>query len=247
MGEKKKTLMVLKADLQCCRCYKKVKKVLCKFPQIQDQVFKEKENLVLITVVCCCPEKLKQKIICKGGGTITCIEIKEPEKPKDEKPKDEKPKDEKPKDEKPKDEKPKDEKPKDEKPTDEKPKDEKPKPVPVTVPAYPISIPIPIGFGVCCEECYEGRGGGPCHYGHGRPLALPKVPVPIYPSGFGACCEECSEGRGGGPCHYGHGRPGPLPCYGTPVYDSYGGGYRSCYARQSEYYCEESSPGCTIM
>jgi hypothetical protein len=177
---------------------------------------------VKITVVCCCPKKLKQKIISKGGGTITCIEIIEPEKKPEKQPEPEKPK-----------KQPEPEKPK--KTDDVKPKDEKPKPVPVpvpvTVPAYPISIPIPI----------------PCHCGHCRPLALPKVPVPIYPSGFRACCEECSEGRGGGPCHYGHGRPAPLPCYGTPVYDSYGGGYRSCYARRSEYYCEESSPGCTIM
>jgi hypothetical protein len=198
---------------------------------------------VIITVVCCCPEKLKQKIICKGGGTITCIEIKEPEKPPEKTEPAKQPK-KQPGPEKDKVENPKSTE-KIKPPDDQKSKTPAPKlvPVPVHVPAYPI----PIGFGVCCGECYEGRGGGPCHYGHGRPLSLPKVPVPIYPSGFGACCEECSEGRGGGPCHYGHGRPGPLPCYGTPVYDSYGGGYRSCYARQSEYYCEESSPGCTIM
>ena len=178
-------------------------------------------------MVCCCPEKLKQKIICKGGGTITCIEIIEPEKPP-KKPEPEKKPEKQPEPEKPK-KQPEPEKPK--KTQDVKPKDEKTKPVPVPVPVTVPAYRIPI----------------PCHCGHCRPLALPKVPVPIYPSGFGACCEECSEGRGGGPCHYGHGRPGPLPCYGTPVYDSYGGGYRSCYARQSEYYCEESSPGCTIM
>ncbi|GMY36639.1 protein PYRICULARIA ORYZAE RESISTANCE 21 [Fagus crenata] len=128
MGEKKTTLMVLKADLQCCRCYKKVKKVLCKFPR---------ESLFLSLI------SLKQKIICKGGGTITCIEIKEPEKPKDEKPKDEKPKDEKPK--------------------DEKPKDEKLRMKSLRMKNLSLFLP----------------------------LALPKVPVPIYPSGFGACCEEC--------------------------------------------------------
>ncbi|GMY23791.1 protein PYRICULARIA ORYZAE RESISTANCE 21 isoform X4 [Fagus crenata] len=74
--------MVLKVDLQCPRCYKKVKKVLFKFPQIQDQVYNEEENLVMITVVYCCPESIKQKIISKGGGAIKSIEIKEPEKPK---------------------------------------------------------------------------------------------------------------------------------------------------------------------
>ncbi|GMP75832.1 hypothetical protein CsSME_00032784 [Camellia sinensis var. sinensis] len=30
------TTMVLKVDLQCSSCYKKIKKTLCKFPQIQD-------------------------------------------------------------------------------------------------------------------------------------------------------------------------------------------------------------------
>jgi hypothetical protein len=37
--------MELKVDLQCCRCYKKVKKVLCKFPR---------ESLSLSLCVCVC-------------------------------------------------------------------------------------------------------------------------------------------------------------------------------------------------
>ncbi|KAK9942696.1 hypothetical protein M0R45_008347 [Rubus argutus] len=45
MGEDKKvTIMVLKVDLQCEKCYRKVKKVLCKFPQIRDQTYDEKNN-----------------------------------------------------------------------------------------------------------------------------------------------------------------------------------------------------------
>ncbi|KAI5332846.1 hypothetical protein L3X38_022975 [Prunus dulcis] len=87
--------MVLKVDLQCHKCYKKVKKVLCKFPQIQDQIYDEKQNQVVIKVVCCSPEKIRDRIRCKGGGAIKCIQIKE--KPKEEKPKEEKPKEEKPK------------------------------------------------------------------------------------------------------------------------------------------------------
>ncbi|XP_044481044.1 heavy metal-associated isoprenylated plant protein 6-like isoform X3 [Mangifera indica] len=95
MEEKKVAIMVLKVDLQCEKCYRKAKRVLCKFPQIQDQVYDVKQNTVTIKVVCCSPEKIEQKICCKGGESIKSIEIvpppkraKEPEKPKElEKPK----------------------------------------------------------------------------------------------------------------------------------------------------------------
>ncbi|MBA0865331.1 hypothetical protein Goshw_011197, partial [Gossypium schwendimanii] len=73
--------MVLKVDLQCRRCYKKVKQVLCKFPQIQDQIYDEKANTVTIKVVCCDPEKMRGKIRCKGGDSIMCIEIIKPPPP----------------------------------------------------------------------------------------------------------------------------------------------------------------------
>ncbi|MBA0669712.1 hypothetical protein Goklo_029367 [Gossypium klotzschianum] len=72
------TIMVLKVDLQCCRCYMKVKKVVSEFPQIRDQIYHEKANTVTITVVCCNPEKLRDKLWCKGGGSIKSIEIKLP-------------------------------------------------------------------------------------------------------------------------------------------------------------------------
>ncbi|KAF8030514.1 hypothetical protein BT93_E2833 [Corymbia citriodora subsp. variegata] len=71
----KATKMSIKVDLQCSCCYKKIKEILCKFPQIQDQIYEEKQNKVLITVVCCSPEKIKQKIICEGGETVESIEI----------------------------------------------------------------------------------------------------------------------------------------------------------------------------
>ncbi|VFQ84821.1 unnamed protein product [Cuscuta campestris] len=134
------TVMVLGVDLKCSSCYKKAKKVICKFPQIRDQIYIEEENKIKITVVCCSPEKIRDKLCYKGGGVIKTIEILDPPKPKSaEKPKDapkpaEKPKDapkpaEKPKDsEKPKEaDKPK-EKPKEQEKPKEKPKDqEKPK------------------------------------------------------------------------------------------------------------------------
>ncbi|XP_059307092.1 protein PYRICULARIA ORYZAE RESISTANCE 21-like isoform X1 [Lycium ferocissimum] len=73
----KTTIMVLKlkVDLQCSSSYKKVKKILCKFPQIRDQVYDEKANTVTITVVCCNPEKIRDKLCCKGCGVFISIEI----------------------------------------------------------------------------------------------------------------------------------------------------------------------------
>ncbi|KAL6990633.1 hypothetical protein U1Q18_008747 [Sarracenia purpurea var. burkii] len=78
----KVTTMVLKVDLQCRRCYRKVKKALCKFPQIRNQIYDEKQNTVTITVVCCNPEKLRDKLCYKGAKAIKSIEIKEQEKSK---------------------------------------------------------------------------------------------------------------------------------------------------------------------
>ncbi|KAF7112949.1 hypothetical protein RHSIM_RhsimUnG0175900 [Rhododendron simsii] len=77
----KVTTMVLKVDLQCPSCYRKIKKVLAKFPQIRSQAYDEKQNTVKITVVCCSPEKIRDKLCCKGGKTIKSIEIKPPPKP----------------------------------------------------------------------------------------------------------------------------------------------------------------------
>ncbi|KAI3795684.1 hypothetical protein L1987_38341 [Smallanthus sonchifolius] len=83
MAPEKVTEMVLNVDLKCSGCYKKVKKVICKIPQIRDQVFDVDKNKVRIMVVCCSPEKIRDKLCYKGGGAIQSIEIVEkPEKPK---------------------------------------------------------------------------------------------------------------------------------------------------------------------
>ncbi|KAK9267411.1 hypothetical protein L1049_009837 [Liquidambar formosana] len=49
--------------------------------EIRDQTYDEKGNTVKITVVCCSPEKFRQKLCCKGGKTIKSIEIVEPKPP----------------------------------------------------------------------------------------------------------------------------------------------------------------------
>uniref|UniRef100_A0A2P2M851 Keratinocyte proline-rich protein-like isoform X3 n=1 Tax=Rhizophora mucronata TaxID=61149 RepID=A0A2P2M851_RHIMU len=87
------TTMVIKVDLGCEKCRKKIKKVLCKIPQIKNQIYDEKSNTVTITVGCGCPEKVKEKIRCKAGDIILGIEIKPPETSKEpkKKPEDKKP------------------------------------------------------------------------------------------------------------------------------------------------------------
>ncbi|MBA0658975.1 hypothetical protein Goklo_011144 [Gossypium klotzschianum] len=128
--------MVLKVDLQCRRCYKKVKQVLCKFPQIQDQIYDEKANTVTIKVVCCDPEKLRGKIRCKGGYSIKCIEIKPPQKSdKDNSGK-----------------------------TETKPTGTQEPTKPPEKQASPTVLALfPGGF--CCKDCYHGHHGGPCYFG----------------------------------------------------------------------------------
>ncbi|GKV15241.1 hypothetical protein SLEP1_g26040 [Rubroshorea leprosula] len=67
MAEVKVTTMVLNVDLQSSKCYKKVRKLLCKFPEIGDREYDEKANKVTIKVVSCSPEKIRDKLCCKGG------------------------------------------------------------------------------------------------------------------------------------------------------------------------------------
>ncbi|XP_031270380.1 protein PYRICULARIA ORYZAE RESISTANCE 21-like [Pistacia vera] len=242
------TKMVIKVDLNCSKCYKKVKKILCKIPQIQDQVYDEKQNTVTIKVVCCCsPEKIMQKIRCKGGKSIKSIEIKPPEEKKKEKPpanpcsgRKDKPK-----------------------PCDGK-KEDGDKPKPCGGKQKDGDAPKP-----CDGNQKDGDKPKPCE----PPtevvvIKLPQTPptkIPVlgcppaygYPIPCGVCCRECSEGRKGGPCqHLSCGRP---PCYGDycgkPVCDSWGSGCdcgcnRVYYCRNRGgyyYYCEENPPPCSIM
>ncbi|MED6181791.1 hypothetical protein PIB30_022676 [Stylosanthes scabra] len=69
--------MKLKVDLQCYKCHMKVKKVLGKFPQILKQKYDAENNIVIIEVLCCNPERLVDKICCRSDGAIKSIEIVE--------------------------------------------------------------------------------------------------------------------------------------------------------------------------
>ncbi|KAJ9689954.1 hypothetical protein PVL29_012559 [Vitis rotundifolia] len=126
--------MRLRVDLECDRCYKKIKKLLSKFPEIRDQAFFEKENTVIIKVVCYSPHNIRDKLICKGGKTIKSIEIIVPEKPK----------------------------PPPEKPKPSAPKAEKPH-APASVPGYPQFYPVAVCCKSCFDlghggPCHHGYG-----------------------------------------------------------------------------------------
>ncbi|KAJ6921585.1 hypothetical protein NC652_015489 [Populus alba x Populus x berolinensis] len=194
MAEKKVTTMVIKVDLECEKCHKKIKKVLCRIPQIQNQIYDKKAGTVTITVVCCSPEKIKEKIVCKGGEAVKSIVIKVPEKPKVE------------------------EKKPEAKPAPKPSKQPEGKP-PETVdgngkskgPEKPKALIVePVHPRTCCAECYRGISGGPCYHDYGRsaPPCYEAYGRPVYDSWFGG---------GGG---YGCQRSGYYACRGcTPTFE----------------------------
>ncbi|KAF1882237.1 hypothetical protein Lal_00038883 [Lupinus albus] len=225
----KVTIMKLKVDLECEKCFKKVKKLLSK--EIRDQKFEEKQNIVIITVICCSPEKIRDKLCYKGGGSIKSIEIVELSKPKPPEPEkkkevrfvepEKKKEDEKPKPKPVEPEKKKDaEKPKPDTPKkdvdklNEKPVEPKPVTNPAPVPNIFYPIPANPQVGMCCVPDYDGRPIGP-YVNERRPIG----PYVNEYDGY----------------------------YGRPIYDSYGSGrpyYGSCC---DKYFSEDNTQGCTIM
>ncbi|KAK9942698.1 hypothetical protein M0R45_008349 [Rubus argutus] len=150
--------MVLKVDLQCDKCYRKVRKVLCKFPQIRDQMYDEKNNQVIIKVVCCSPEKIRDKLCCKGCGVIKSIDIKEPPPPEKVKPPP------------PEKVKPPPEKLKPPAETVKPPPPEKPPPV--TCPRPPVNT--------CCTECLRRASGWAMQTGYGYGVPDPYIQYDGY-------------------------------------------------------------------
>ncbi|KAI3705327.1 hypothetical protein L1987_75563 [Smallanthus sonchifolius] len=82
MAPEKVTKMVVDVDLKCSDCYKKVKKVMNKIPEIRDQEYDVEKNKVKISVVCCSPERIRDKLCYKGGSSIQKVDIV-PDKPKE--------------------------------------------------------------------------------------------------------------------------------------------------------------------
>ena len=156
-------------------------------------------------MVCCCPEEIKQKIICKAGDSIESITIKVPEEPKTD-------------DKKGKKKKTDDKKGDDPKTGQEEKKKPDKVPVPVPVPPYVIGYPPPCygrpgPFRTCCKECYEGHPGGPCLYGQGGPPPPPPRPPCIQYDGYWGrpVCESYGGERGCYLIHYNE-RASPGSC-----------------------------------
>ncbi|KAF6153747.1 hypothetical protein GIB67_000980 [Kingdonia uniflora] len=74
--------LVLKVDLECTKCYNKIRRAICKFHrEIYSHSYDFKENTVTITGSFD-PNKFANTLRCYAGKVIKSIEIKEPEKPK---------------------------------------------------------------------------------------------------------------------------------------------------------------------
>ena len=192
-----------------------------------------------IKVVCCSPDKIRDKLICKGGKTIKSIEIIVPEKIKPP-PEKTKPPPEKPKPPPEKLTPPPAPAPPAPGPEDSRTQPATPKPpYPTTVvgypPFWPVELPRP-------PPPPPPTGPPP-----EKPTPQPATPKPPYP-----------DLGHGGPCHHGYGIPyqRPSSCDGyvrlVPSYDEpYGGWPSGCrcnrrYGCRCEYFTEEN-PACTIM
>ncbi|KAK9152402.1 hypothetical protein Syun_010711 [Stephania yunnanensis] len=75
VDNKKISTLILKVDLNCTKCYNKIRKVLCQFRcKIVSQTFDMKKNLVIISGFFD-PNCFSQKLRCKAGKVIISIEI----------------------------------------------------------------------------------------------------------------------------------------------------------------------------
>ncbi|XP_030471153.2 protein PYRICULARIA ORYZAE RESISTANCE 21-like [Syzygium oleosum] len=162
----KPTKMAIKVDLQCHRCFKKIKKILCGIPQVQDQNYEVAKNTVTITVVDGSPENVRQKILCKGRCFVQGVDILPEQKPKDDTKKKGGKKNGK----------------EDKKEKEKTPPTKPPNPAP-PVPTYP-PVYVMAGANVCIPCHNRGCDGFcPCNCHYGRP--------PMCHDGCGRLAHEC--------------------------------------------------------
>ncbi|KAK1274044.1 hypothetical protein QJS04_geneDACA018330 [Acorus gramineus] len=220
MAPEKVSTIILKVDLDCHKCNKKIRAVLCKLQgryNIETIVYDEKKNTVTLTGPFC-PHRLAKKLCCKACKVIREIEIVDPPKP--EPPKPAPPKPEPPKPEPPKPEPPKPEPPKPEPPKPEPPKPEPPKPEPPKPEPPKPQPPKP--------EPPKPEPPKPCYF----------LPVwPVWPAGsepvcWRPCGDVCTCGR-----RCSEPPPPPPPAYDRPCCD---GGYKV------EFFTDQDQ-GCRIM
>ncbi|KAL8160823.1 hypothetical protein V2J09_012312 [Rumex salicifolius] len=274
MAPQKETIMVLKVDLDCPRCYKKVKRLLCQFHQIHDQVYNEKQNTVMIKVVCCSPEKIRDRLCCKGGKSIKSIEILQPKKPPPplpppaEKPPPEKPDEPAPPQPPPPVEKPPPPPPPPAESTPPPPADPNPNPPeklkkngskngsrkngPPQPEKPPEEVPPPPPTKPNNPEPTPEPNPDPPPQKPAEPDPTPVQWNPVYQvnvNPVNMCCPECYAGHTTGPCYhgYGYGSYG----YGVPPppppaggWGYYGGGYSGYNNNYKPGYCVSRCGDC---
>ncbi|KAI3990423.1 hypothetical protein MKX01_021358 [Papaver californicum] len=197
MAEKNSTI-VLKVDLNCSECCKKIKKTLCRFScEIRSQIIDKKTNTVVITGPFD-PNCMARKLCCKAGKAIKSYEIilPKPDPPKVPTPAPE---------------------PAAKKPAPAPketelapaPAPKKPEPVPASAPA-----PTPKKLEPAPKEPEPASAPAPAP--KEPPLRVPiifepePITVPGFPPSFGTCRGQCYQGNGGGPCYNGFGAPLPF-------------------------------------
>ncbi|XP_074569366.1 uncharacterized protein LOC141826008 [Curcuma longa] len=77
--------LILKVDLECCHCYKKIRKVLCNLQEkvhITSISYDEKNGTVTVAGVFD-PDRLSKKLRCRAGNVIEKIEEKKEEEKKE--------------------------------------------------------------------------------------------------------------------------------------------------------------------
>jgi hypothetical protein len=208
---------------------------------------------VTITVVCCSPEKIRDKLCYKGGGSIKSIEIVDLPKPKAAEPEKKKEAD-KPKSAEPEKKKEGD-KPKSAEPEKKKDGD---KPKPAKEAEKPKSVePEKKKDSDKPKDAEKPKskpeGEKPKPAPTAMPMMIPQMPPPTPMAvPVGMCyVPPCYEGRPVGPYGpYPNQYGGPI-CYdgyyARPVYDSYGGSAPCYVGRCDQYLSEENATGCTIM
>uniref|UniRef100_A0A0E0EG99 HMA domain-containing protein n=1 Tax=Oryza meridionalis TaxID=40149 RepID=A0A0E0EG99_9ORYZ len=163
--------LIIKANLECEKCCKKIQKVLNKLKgkeKIINIVYENSNNRVIISGHFK-QEELAHKLRCKACGVIKDIEFVKPEAKKEEKKPDQAKKEEKKPDEKkPEEKKQKAEEKKQEEGKKEEKKEEKPKVKEESkaTPA-PSSTTVNLQFTNMCGICYPWPCSDPTHWGAG--------------------------------------------------------------------------------
>ncbi|XP_074586144.1 uncharacterized protein LOC141841847 isoform X1 [Curcuma longa] len=192
--EPKIATVIIKVDLECCCCSKKIKRTLCKLQKrfkINSIVYDEKKNTVTVSGAFN-PDCFIKKLCCMAYKVIKDVEIKKPDPPPPPPPQVPKPADPKPASKPPA---PPPQVPKPDPKPDPKPPPPPPPPQvpPEVIVKFPMwAFPAPM-WPCCCQPCpcYEPHQGccRCCSCGHVSSAPQPPKPVvdppPSQPAYYG--------------------------------------------------------------